>query len=247
MKRPRMWRSTPDTMVTVVEGAGEYRRDEDIASDVVSEIEWDPCAANGAEVSGGVAVVVQNGVVTLSGEVDSLARAAAVRRATCRVAGVLRVIDSMTVRPPEAWTGPDLSLAMAVSFGLAWDALAPSSIRATVIDGHVTLRGTVTWPYQRDAAEEAVRRLAGITGILSVITTTTPAPAPDLADQVRAAIARRLGPGADADSITVELNGGVVTLGGTVSSWPERQAAIAAAALGRGVVRVEDTLTVKSK
>jgi osmotically-inducible protein OsmY len=234
-------------MVTVVEGTNEYRRDEDIASDVISEIEWDPCAANGAEVAGGVTVVVGNGVVTLAGEVDSLARAAAVRRAACRVAGVIRVIDSMTVRPPEAWTGPDLSLAMAVSFGLAWDALAPSSIRATVIDGHVTLRGTVTWPYQRDAAEEAVRRLAGITGILSVITTTTPAPAPDLADQVRAAIARRLGPGVTADSITVELNGGVVTLGGTVDSWPERQAAIAAAALGRGVVRVEDTLTVRPK
>ena len=247
MKRPRMWRSTINTMVMPGEGTREYRNDAQVVRDVQSEIQWDPCAANGADEAGGLTVVAANGVVTLSGEVDSLARSAAVRRAAARVAGVLRVIDSMTVRPPEAWTGPDLSLAMAVSFGLAWDALAPSTIRATVIDGHVTLRGTVTWPYQRDAAEEAVRRLAGITGILSVINTTTPAPAPDLADQVRAAIARRLGPGADIESITIELTGGVVTLSGTVHSWPDREAAIAAASLGRGVVRVHDMLVVAPK
>ncbi len=215
-----------------------------ISEHVRSEIQWDACAANGSEAAGGITVSASNGVVTLSGDVDSLARAAAVRRATSRVAGVLRVIDSMTVRPPEAWAGPDLSLAMAVSFGLAWDALAPSNIRATVIDGHVTLRGTVTWPYQRDAAEEAVRRLAGITGILSVINTTMPAPAPDLADQIRAAIARRLGPGADTSSIIIELTGGVVTLRGTVHSWPDREAIVATAGLGRGVVRVHDLLVV---
>ena len=234
-------------MVTTDDAMPASQDDIVIAEHVRTEIRWDACAANGSEATGGITVSASNGVITLSGDVDSLARAAAVRRAAGRVAGVLRVIDSMTVRPPEAWAGPDLSLAMAVSFGLAWDALAPSNIRATVIDGHVTLRGTVTWPYQRDAAEEAVRRLAGITGILSVINTTMPAPAPDLADQIRAAIARRLGPGADTSSITIELTGGVVTLGGTVQSWPDREAVIAAAGLGRGVVRVHDLLVVTPK
>jgi osmotically-inducible protein OsmY len=246
MKSPRAWRSTFDTMSTVVDGKRPSPDDDQIEHHVRTELQWDACAANGSEAAG-ITVSASSGVVTLSGDVDSLARATAVRRAAARVAGVVRVIDSMTVRPPEAWTGPDLSLAMAVSFGLAWDALAPSSIRATVIDGHVTLRGTVTWPYQRDAAEDAVRRLAGITGILSVINTTMPAPAPDLADQVRAAIARRLGPGANTSSITIELTGGVVTLSGTVHSWPDREAVIAAAALGRGVVRVHDMLVVEPR
>jgi osmotically-inducible protein OsmY len=245
MKRPRAWRSTFDTMTTVGDRAVGTQDDGRIGQDVRTEIQWDACATNGSE-PGSITVTVLNGVVSLSGDVDSLARATAVRRAAARVAGVLRVIDSMTVRPPEAWAGPDLSLAMAVSFGLAWDALAPSSIRATVIDGHVTLRGTVTWPYQRDAAEDAVRRLAGITGMLCVINTTMPAPAPDLADQIRAAIARRWGPGTSTESIRVELTGGVATLSGTVRSWPDREAAIAAAALGRGVVRVHDLLRVQA-
>jgi osmotically-inducible protein OsmY len=123
------------------------------------------------------------------------------------------------------------------------DALVPDSIDARVDDGVVSLTGSANWHYQRDEAEFIAGNIIGVRGLEDFIAITGPTPsAADLAHSIKKAMVRdaRL----DADGLDVETSGGTVTLTGMVSSWPEHDAALAAAWAAPGVTNVNDRIAI---
>lgn len=216
------------------------RTDEELQRDVLAELAWDARAQPNE-----VGVTVADGVVTLTGWVDSYARKWAAEQSAHRVRGVRAVADDIEVRLTGSAERTDAEIAVAVTRGLEWDAFVPvERIDVTVANGWVMLRGEVEWQYQRRAAERDVRRLSGVRGVTNLVT-VRPHPAPsthDLEGRIRDALVRSAQ--TDADLITVEVAGDTVILGGTVRSWMEREEAERVAWSAPGVVDVESQLTV---
>lgn len=129
--------------------------------DVAAELAWDP-AVNATRIG----VAVDNGVVTLSGEVDSCLDKHAVERAARRVGGVRGIALELQVRLARGHERTDADIAQAAEAALTWRSLvAGDRVKAAVEDGWVTLTGEVDWGYQSVGAEQCIRPLAGVKGV----------------------------------------------------------------------------------
>jgi osmotically-inducible protein OsmY len=215
-------------------------QDEQIQREVLAELDWD------AKVrSNEIGVAAKDGVVTLTGWVESYAKKTAAERAAHRVRGVKAVANDIEVRLPSSAERTDADIAAEASRALAWQALVPAErIEVSVSRGYVTLRGEVRWEYQRRAAERAVRRLAGVRGVINSIRVRPPvSPSPErLSKQIQDALVRNAE--TDAERISVEVRGDKAILRGTVRSWAEKDEAERVAWSAPGVVEVENQITV---
>ncbi|MGN9890635.1 BON domain-containing protein [Micromonospora sp. L31] len=194
------------------------RTDQDIQTDVLDELTWEP-RVSPAEVG----VTVAEGVVTLTGRVDSYAAKWAAERAAHRVARVRAVANDLAVRITPSAERTDTEIAGAAERALEWDAFVPvEDLEVTVAGAWVTLRGRVEWEYQRRAAERVVGRLTGVRGVSNGITVrpSTPPTGDELPDRIVDALARS---GAtEPDRISVRVYGDTVVIDGLVHSVPER-------------------------
>ncbi|WP_096695551.1 BON domain-containing protein [Polaromonas sp. AER18D-145] len=214
------------------------KTDAHIKSDVIDELAWDP-AVNAT----GIGVAVRDGVVTLTGHLDSYAEKHAVERAVHRVAGVRGIAVELDVRLAAEHKRSDSDIAQAAATALQLNSLVPDEkIQVLVENGRVTLTGEVDWSYQLACAEQCVRPLAGVRGLSNRITIKSRASSKDVGAQITAALTRQAA--REAKHITVEVEGSVVTLWGKVHSLAEREAAVGAAFSARGVSRVVDKLEV---
>lgn len=214
------------------------KTDAHIKSDVIDELAWDP-AVNAT----GIGVAVRDGVVTLTGHLDSYAEKHAVERAVHRVAGVRGIAVELDVRLAAEHKRSDSDIAQAAATALQLNSLVPDEkIQVLVENGRVTLTGEVDWSYQLASAEQCVRPLAGVRGLSNRITIKSRASSKDVGAQITAALTRQAA--REAKHITVEVEGSVVTLWGKVHSLAEREAAVGAAFSARGVSRVVDKLEV---
>lgn len=140
--------------------------DETIQSDVLAELGWDARVAPNE-----VGVSVKNGVVTLSGQVESYTKKWAAEDAALRVRGVKAVANDIQVKLPSDNRRTDPEIAAAAVSALKWDPFVPSDkVQATVSNGWVTLNGDVEWQFQKEAAERDVRNLKGVLGVTNLIT-----------------------------------------------------------------------------
>jgi len=214
------------------------RADTQIQADVLAELKWEP-RLNPNEVG----VIVKDGVVTLTGWVDSYIKRWAAEEAAHRVKGVKAVANDIEVRLSATGGKTDAEIAQAVVRALEWDAFVPiDKLDATVSKGWVTLKGEVEWQYQKEDAERVVRRLQGVTGVSNLIAVkprTTPA---ELKNKIEQALVRSAE--LDAKNITVDVEGSKVILKGAVRSWAERQEAERQAWAAPGVTSVDNRITI---
>ena len=214
------------------------KSDSDVKHDVTEELRWDP-AVNATNIG----VAVRDGIVTLSGQVDSFAQKHAAERAVMRVGGVRGIALELEVRLAPHGTRTDTEIAQAALHALRWHSLVPDDkVRVEVEGGKLALSGEVDFAYQRASAEECVRALVGVTAIDNRITIRPRVGEYDIAGQIGAALKRHAE--RQARHIKVDVEGAVVTLSGMVDSLAEHDAAIGTAFASPGVARVVDRLEV---
>ncbi|KAB1933010.1 BON domain-containing protein [Micromonospora sp. ALFpr18c] len=216
----------------------DVRDDQRIQRDVLAELAWDARLRPNE-----IGVTADQGVVTLTGFVDSTARGWAATRCAQRVRGVRAVADEIEVRLTSTPGRTDAEIAIAASRALEWDSFVPAErLDVTVANGWLMLRGEVEFGWQRRAAEGEVRRLAGVRGITNLIEVRPPQPPAGerLRHDVERALLRTIG----ADRVTVEVDGDTLVLAGVVRSWWERDQVERVAWSAPGVRVVHDQLLV---
>lgn len=114
---------------------------------------------------GSVDVHVEDGIVTITGTVYSLAQKWAVEHAAQRGAGTAPVINDLRIDPPKTVFHTDQEIANAAATLLRATVGAPDGIDVAVLDGRMTLNGTVASPGERLAAANAVASLVGVTAL----------------------------------------------------------------------------------
>jgi osmotically-inducible protein OsmY len=209
-----------------------------LRQDVLDELEFEPSidAAN-------IGVAVDDGVVTLTGHVHSYAQKLAAEAAVRRVRGVRAIAEEIEVRYPRDPKTSDDEIAKRALDALRWDVTVPDDkITLMVHKGLVTLAGEVPWRYQRSAAETAVRRLLGVTGVVNNIGVKPSVQASDVKRKIEDALKRHAE--VEAQAIRVSVSNDTVTLDGKVDNWDELEAVENAAWSAPGVRFVEDRLTI---
>jgi osmotically-inducible protein OsmY len=214
------------------------RTDEQIQTDVLEELKWDTRVRPNE-----IGVAVKDGIVTLTGWVDSYLKKMAAEEAAHRVPGVKAVANDIEVRLPGFAERTDTDLAAAVLNALRWDAAIPTGkVDVTVSQGWVTLKGEVDYAFQKRDAERAVRRLSGVKGVSNLIVVKPQVFPSDLKQQIERALVRNAE--TDARNITIEVEGSKVILRGTVRSYAEKQAAEETAWSAPGVTEVENRIVI---
>jgi osmotically-inducible protein OsmY len=214
------------------------RSDGEIEKDVKAELEWDPDLD-----ATDIAVSVKKGVVTLAGFVKSYTDKYEAEAAAKRVAGVVAVANDLEVRMPSVDERPDPDIAREAAQAIKSQLpISSENIKIIVKNGWVTLEGEVEWQYQRQTAENIVRRIKGVKGVSNTILLKPRAEPTEVKRKIQEALRRSAE--VDANRIEVEAHGSEVVLKGTVRSWIEREEAERAAWSAPGVTKVEDRIVV---
>ncbi len=214
------------------------KSDSQLKKDIETELHWDP-RINAAQIG----VTVDKGTVSLLGAVDTYPQKWAAEEATKRVAGVRAVAQDLTVKLHYDHQRTDAEIAAAVLSALKWDVFTPSSVTAKVESCAVTLEGQVAWNFERDAAEQAVRKLKGVVAVHNAITLKQQVSPAQVKEKIESALQRQAT--SDASSIKIEATGGKVTLSGQASSWRSVQDATGAAWAAPGVTEVVDHVKIQ--
>jgi len=212
---------------------------EELQKDVQDAIKWEPLLNAAA-----IGVIAKDGVITLTGTVDSYAKKLEAEDAAKSVKGVKAVIVKIEIKFNSEWEKKDDSeIADEIIKAAKWNWEIPKDkIKAKVENGWVTLDGEVEFNYQRQAIEDLVSNHSGITGVTNNITIE------ETEDQVeKEAIegAIRRNWFIDDSNIEVHVSNHEVTLTGSVESWYERDKAARIAWDARGVWSVDNQLVVE--
>ena len=217
--------------------ATPIKTDEEIQRDVLAELKWDARLQPNE-----IGVSVKDGVVTLTGWVDSYLKKWSAEEAAHKVAGVKAVANDIEIKLATERTDPDI--AEAAVHALEWDAFVPTDkVHVTVSKGWVTLKGEVEWQYQKQDAERVVRRLTGVKGVTNLITVKPRVTPSELKKKIEDALVRNAE--IDANKITVEVQGSKAILKGTVRAWAEKEEAARVAWSAPGITSVENRITVE--
>lgn len=217
------------------------KTDVEIQKDVMEELKWE-LLQNANEIG----VAVKDGIVTLSGTVDTYYKKLQAERAAKKVLGVKAVAQEINVQLSDRGKRTDTEIAAAVINSLAWHSSIPEEkIKVKVEKGWVTLEGEVEWDFQRNYSKSAVENLQGVVGISNNIRISPKLKSADIKNKIFSAFHRSAT--LDSDSITITTEGSKVILTGKVRSFVEKKDAEKAAYLAPGVTQVENKLVIDTE
>ena len=190
-----------------------------------------------------VDVSTDDGIVTLSGSVDSYYAKLEAEETAESVKGVLAVINDIDVKP---LVRRDNEIRADIISTLAIDPVTESyEIDVSVEDGVVTLTGEVVSFTEKSVAEQVVQGVQGVKGVENLISYELVS---DRADtDIQRDIVYRLKSDAsiDAGLIDVKVDDGKVTLEGSAGSAAEKREAETEAWIVPGVDSVDNQIEVK--
>jgi len=214
------------------------KTNEELQTDVQNAIKWEPLLY-AAEIG----VTVKDGIVSLTGEVDSYAKKIEAENAAKKVIGVKALVEKIEVKFPDAWKKTNAEIAKEVLDALKASYSIPNDkVTVKVEDGWVTLEGQLSWNYQREAAKHAINYLTGVKGVSNNITIKS-----DIHDAIeKKDVENAIGRSWSVDDldISVAVSGTTVTLSGTVSSWYQKEEAGRIAWNTPGIWHVKNELLV---
>jgi len=211
--------------------------DSQLQMSVTEELSWEPSIQ-----AAHIGVAANNGVVTLSGHVDTYMEKSAAENAARRVKGVKAVAEEIEVKLAIGVKRTDEEIAAAALNRLEWDVEVPNDvIRIKVEKGWVTLTGDVDWHFQKEAAQRDVHALLGVIGVSNQVAIKSRVNEKNISESIRHALHRSW---FDPKTITVTAQGGKVHLTGTAHSWVDRQLAGATAWAAPGATAVQNDITV---
>jgi osmotically-inducible protein OsmY len=225
------------------------RNDEEIAEDVEMALRFDLFLSHDP-----ISVDVDDGRVTLSGDVRSLAE----RQRAAELAWVAGVKDVHAKAIKVHFDGPrpgfrrvpvpmpDQGAAKAIELSLSFDPRVPTkSVNVRVEDGTVVLTGVVSSYAAKQAAEDAASqsRVAAVVDNRIEVEPQKHFEDAYLTQAVQEALADESI--VDATDVSVEVVGGEATLRGELDSVAERKAAVRAASEVAGITEVADELETK--
>ncbi len=214
------------------------KNNETLQTDVQNAIKWEPLL-NAAEIG----VTAKDGVVSLTGVVDSYAKKMEAENAAKKVIGVKALVEKIEVKFPKTWSKTDAEIANEVLIGLKNDWSIPNEkVTVKVEGGWVTLEGEMSWNYQKDSAKDAVVYLAGVKGVTNNIKIKSESHDAIEKQDVEDAIHRNWS--VDDSDINVSVSGTTVTLSGTVDSWYQKEEAGRIAWKTSGIWHVNNELEV---
>jgi osmotically-inducible protein OsmY len=218
----------------------EMKSNAELQKDVQDAIKWEPLLS-AAEIG----VTIKDGVVTLTGTVDSYSKKTEAEDAAKNVAGVKAVVEKIEVKYSGDWAKKDDNqIATEIVDALKWNWQIPNDkVKVRVEKGWVTLEGELRWNYQKEAVKDAVKDLLGVTGVSNNITIKSETR--DLIEKrdIENALRRNWSLGAE-DIVVRELDH-KVTLTGTVKSWYQKDEAARIAWNAPGVWTVNNELVVE--
>jgi osmotically-inducible protein OsmY len=215
------------------------KTNEQLQKDVQNAIKWEPLL-HAAEIG----VSVNDGVVTLSGTVDSYSKKSEAENAAKNVSEVKVVIEKIDVKFHNSWAKKDdADIANEIINAFKWNWEIPEDeVKVRVEKGWVTLEGSVQWHYQRDAAMNAVKKLMGVTGVSNDIMIKSDSKDAIEKKDIEDALKRNWS--IDEQEIDVDVSDHKVTLTGVVDSWYQKDEAGRIAWNAPGVWTVDNELTV---
>jgi osmotically-inducible protein OsmY len=216
------------------------KNNQELQKDVQNAIKWQP-QLNDAEVG----VTVHDGVVTLTGQVDSYSKKIEAENAAKNVAGVKAVVEKIEVQFHSSLDKKsDGDIANEILKAYKWNWSIPNDkIKIKVEDGRVVLSGELNWNYQKEEAKNAIKNLEGITNVSNEITVKS-----SLVDALeKEAIEHNLRSSwaLNADDINVNISGTKVILDGTVGSIYQKEEAGRIAWKTPGIWNLDNNLQIQ--
>ncbi len=212
--------------------------DHKLKTDVLAELAWEPSVS-----ADHIGVTAKDGVVTLTGHVDSYWQKHAAETAAGRVQGVKALAEEIEIRLPIHFKRSDDEIASAAVSRLSWDISIPkNAVMVKVEKGFVTLTGEVDWHYQLDSAASMIRSLGGVTGVSNQLSIKVRPNTESISDDIMHALHRSWF--FDENNIHVTAKGGKIHLTGTVDTWSDRQTAGSTAWAAPGTTSVENDIRV---
>ena len=216
------------------------KTNEELQKDVQNALKWEPLL-HAAEIG----VSVKDGVVTLTGTVDSYTKKTEAESAVKSIIGVKALVENIEVKYASTYAKKDDNdIAKEIINAINWNWEVPNDkVKVKVENGWVTLEGELSWNYQRTAAKDAVSKLAGVMGVSNNITIKSESK--DAVEKADIESAFRRNWSLDDEDINVKVHDHKVTLTGTVGSWYQKDEAAKIARKANGVWMVDNELEVE--
>ena len=214
------------------------KNNQELQTQVQNAIKWEPLLS-AAEIG----VTVKDGVVSLTGVVDSYAKKIEAEMAAKKVIGVKALVKKIEVKFPSNWSKTNAEIANEVLTALKSNVSIPNDkVTVMVEDGWITLEGQLPWNYQKESAQSSVNFLTGVKGVTNNIIIKSESLEAIEKKDVEEAIARSWS--VDNSDINVSVSGTTVTLSGTVYSLHQKDEAGRIAWNTPGVWHVDNELAV---